>query len=65
MQFGIPLKPGIPAKVFEADSFKILAILVHGDTPMESFFLASQKGKAIGWVIVNLLLRTGQSWMMT
>ena len=51
VQFGIPLKPGVPAKAFEADSFKIIAFVVHGVSPERSCFFskAEKKGKYAGY----------------
>ena len=41
VQFGISLKPGIPAKAFEADSFKIVAVAVHGGVPDKPFMFSN------------------------
>ena len=37
VQFGISLRPGVPANAWEADSFKIVAVVVYGEVPEEAF----------------------------
>ena len=51
VQLGIPLKPGVPATAFEADSFKLLAFVVHGRIPDTTtyFSKADRRGPFAGY----------------